>query len=209
MKAIIFDLDGTLWDVVDTAFESVNVVANKYSLDPISRETVVKAMGKTMPECAAIYMPTIEEEKRLSIMQEMLEYNVKRLSMIGGKCYPRLEETVRELQKKHLLGIVSNCGSGYIESFLSTSGLEQYFPYFIAASKEKISKGNAIRKMMDSMQVDKAVYVGDTSKDLEASNEAGIPFIHAKYGFEPGLGTQYAISKIEELPKLLEEKYIL
>jgi len=97
MKAIIFYLDGTLWDVVDTAFESVNVVANKYSLDPISRETVVKAMGKTMPECAAIYMPTIEEEKRLSIMQEMLEYNVKRLSMIGGKCYPRLEETVREM----------------------------------------------------------------------------------------------------------------
>ncbi len=36
---------------------------------------------------------------------------------------------------------------------------------------------------MERNSLDRAVYVGDTQGDLDASDSAGVPFIHAAYGF--------------------------
>ncbi len=207
MKAILFDLDGTLWEVIDTSLESANEIATKYHLNSISRETICKGMGKTLEECALLYMPNVEEEKRIEIMKEMLAHNSEKLARIGGHCYPGIEEVLECLHKDYFLGIVSNCGANYIESFLSSSKLEKYFSDFIAASKEGISKSDAILKIINRNNITSAIYVGDTSKDLEASRKADIPFIHAKYGFEPNLETEYSILELRELPIFLEQKF--
>jgi phosphoglycolate phosphatase len=47
----------------------------------------------------------------------------------------------------------------------------------------------------------KAIYVGDTQKDLDSARGAGIPFIHAAYGFGKTDGPDGSINKIEDLPE--------
>ncbi len=207
MKAVLFDLDGTLWEVIDTTLESVNEIASKYHLKEISRETICKGMGKTLEECATLYMPNVGETLRIVIMKEMLAHNSEKLFKIGGNCYPGIENVLKKLQENYFLAIVSNCGTGYIESFLESSHLENYFKDYIAASKEGIRKSDAILKIIERNSISSAIYVGDTSKDLEASKEAGVPFIHAKYGFEPNLETEYSILDLRELPSFVEENF--
>ena len=49
----------------------------------------------------------------------------------------------------------------------------------------------------------KAVYIGDTAKDQEAAQTAGIPFIHATYGFGKAIAPEGVIGSLEELPALI------
>ena len=68
-------------------------------------------------------------------------------------------------------------------------------------------KDVTIRQLMDKNSIDasEAIYVGDTAGDQNASKKAGIPFIHAAYGFGKAEAPEYVISDIRELPGLLEE----
>ena len=61
------------------------------------------------------------------------------------------------------------------------------------------------RKTKEQNELKNAVYVGDTVKDEEASKNAGIKFIYAKYGFGKNVKAQYSINSINELPDVLEK----
>lgn len=39
-KAIIFDLDGTLWETIDSTYTAINEVAKKYDYPAINKELV-------------------------------------------------------------------------------------------------------------------------------------------------------------------------
>lgn len=204
-EMIIFDLDGTLWNTEECTYKSVNEVLKKYNIDEeISIEKVRSAMGTTFSETAEIYLPYFEKEKREAILSEMLNYNSLKLTKIGGKLYPNLEKTLKKLNKKYSLAIVSNCAGGYIESFLESSGLGKYFIDFAAAAQLKVTKASAIKKVIEANHINKAVYVGDTIKDMEASAGAGIEFIHAKYGFGKNVNSNYKVYEFEQLPVIIE-----
>ena len=205
IKMIIFDLDGTLWETMETTCKSANEIMKKHNINhEITKETVSNTMGCNFEEAAKNYMPNIEREERLLLMKEIIEYNSMKLAEEGGNLYPNLEETLKKLKEKYKLAIVSNCGANYIESFLESSKLGIYFDDFAAASKMQIPKGEAIRKVMERNNIENAIYVGDTQKDYEASQEAGIDFIHAKYGFAKDLKFEKNIDSIDQLPDLLK-----
>lgn len=205
MKALIFDLDGTLWETLERTWISVNEIVKKYDyLQEISRETIDLGMGTTVEECAELYMPYLDKELRIKHLLEMLDWNAKQLEIYGGNVYPNLEKTLQRLKSNYVLGIVSNCGEGYIESFLHTSKLEKYFTDFIAAGAVKLKKSEAIKKLIDDNNITSAIYIGDTTRDYQASQDANIPFIHAKYGFEPEFDYKYFIKSIEQLPDFLD-----
>lgn len=205
-EMIIFDLDGTLWETMETTCKSANEIMKKHNIDhEITKETVANTMGCNFEESAKNYMPDIEREKRLLLMKEITDYNSRKLAEEGGNLYPNLEETLKKLKEKYKLAIVSNCGPNYIESFLESSKLGVYFDDFAAASKMQIPKGEAIRKVMERNNIENAIYVGDTQKDYEASKMAGIDFIHARYGFAKQLEFEKYIDSIEQLPNFLEK----
>lgn len=204
IDSILFDLDGTLWETLDTSYISANEVLENLELDiRVTKEQICKGMGKNFEECTQIYLPTMEKEKAAIVMRKMLETNTKNLSKIGGNLYEGLEETLKVLKKRYKLYIVSNCCDGYIEAFLGTSHLENYFDDYIAAGKYNISKSEAILRIIKKYNLNRPIYFGDTYKDYEASKEAEIPFIQAKYGFGEDLKTEYSVNKIVELPNLL------
>jgi len=205
-KGILFDLDGTLWEVIDITLESVNEIAKKYDLKEVTKQTICSVFGLNKIESAQLYFPYLELEDSLKIMDEIEDYKNKILKECGGNIYPNIEEVLIELEKEYKLFIVSNTAkSEYIEAFLISSGLEKYFIDYIAASELNILKADAIKKIIDEYELEKSVYVGDTKKDLEASNMANIAFIQAKYGFGEDLNTQYYINEINELPDIIKE----
>lgn len=205
VEMIIFDLDGTLWETEKITYKTANAVAKKYNLEKeITLDTIRKTMGCTFTEAAYNYIPELEKEERERIFSEILSINCKILEEFGGNVYDRLEETLKTLKNEYKLAIVSNCGAGYIESFLNSSKLTNYFVDYMAAAKYKVSKADAIRKVMTRNAINDAIYVGDTIKDYEASKGANIEFVQAKYGFGDDLNTEYSIQDISELPDIIK-----
>lgn len=204
---IIFDMDGTLWDSAEGVVASWNEMIEKhYEPDKvITIEAMQSVMGKTMDKLAAILFPDLEEEERMALLDICGEYENDYLRIHGGVLYPDLEATLQKLQKKYHLYIVSNCQSGYIEAFLEHYGFEKYFEDIECYGNNKLEKGDNIRNVVNRNHLTDAVYVGDIQGDYEASQVAGVKFIHAAYGFGVIDAKVPEIRCFSELPDVVPE----
>lgn len=212
-KAVIFDLDGTLWDTVAPLTLIWNQVFLKNNTGKvISEDDLRNVMGKNLQEISAIYFPDMEKSRREDIMNQCAVAHCAYLKEHGAPLFLD-RTTLSQLYAKYKLFIVSNCPCGYIEAFLESCDLQKYFKDFEMSGRTGKSKGenikaicerNGLRAGVSANLVPNAVYVGDTLGDETAANFAGIPFIHAAYGFGTANNPAAVLHNFSELPEVLE-----
>ena len=203
-KAVIFDLDGTLWDSSRQIVEAWNPVLRQYRTE-ITVEQMCSFMGKTMPVIGSLIFPDKPENEYMKIMAECSKAEHPYVRQHGGVLYPHLEGVLKELSCKYFLAIVSNCQDGYVQAFLDHYEFWKYFDDIEMAGRTGRSKGENISLVMKRNQIETAVYVGDTSGDQEAAKLAGVPFIYAAYGFGEVSSPDYMINQISDLLSALKE----
>lgn len=202
-KAVIFDLDGTMWDSSNEVACAYNLALERLGYDlRFTLSDIRGAMGKTMVEIAHLAFDRIDPEKAVSIMQECINEENEYLKTHSGRVYDGLEEALSELKREgYLLACVSNCQKGYIEAFYESTGLGRLFDDKNCWGDTGLSKGENIKMTVARNGVERAIYVGDTMGDYLSAKDAGIGFIHAAYGFgEVPPGTP-KIDSISELPE--------
>lgn len=206
-KAIIFDLDGTLWDSSESVCESWNIVFSRYPEIPrrLTPADVQGFMGKTLDQIFPLALPDTPDELRRKVLQECVRYELEYIAHHGGRLYPKLRETLEKLREKYTLIIVSNCQDGYIQDFLDFADMRGLFDDFESAGGTGLSKGENIRLVIERNAIDKTVYVGDTQGDLDSSDFAGVPFIRAAYGFGQMNRPVPEIREFCELPEKASE----
>ena len=202
-ESLIFDIDGTLWDSRALVAEGYNIQLKAEGLEHlcVTAETLKPLFGKVMTEIADSILATIPPEQRYDLMERCMEtennYLFENECKIG---YPRVLETVEQLAKKYRLFIVSNSQCGYPELCINKLGLTPYIEGHLCFGDTGTTKGKTIRTLMEKYNIQSCAYVGDIQGDFDATQEAGIPFIWAAYGF--GKVTEYA-AKIDSFEELL------
>lgn len=195
--AVIFDLDGVLWDAVD---EIQKVYEETLDVDKATLESL---MGKSAEEFATALNITVDD---LSAIQEK---EVAHLMTNPGRIYPYVIEVIRRLKESgRKLFIVSNCQKGYINTFLENYGLSEYFEEWRHSyPNTENSKVLNISYLVCRYNLLNPVYIGDTQSDFDSAEKAGVKFIAADYGF--GTVDEKAtvrIKDITELPHELEKR---
>ena len=205
-KGILFDLDGTLWDSAEGVAEAWNgALADLKRPERLTKQFVYSVMGKTMDVIAREIFPDEEDAEAQRLMDFCLDAENEYLRAHGGAPYEGLTETLAALREKgYFLAIVSNCQEGYIEAFLEYHGLAAYFDDTENFGHTRRGKGENIRLVVGRNGLDRAVYLGDTMGDYDAAAQAGIPFLHAAYGFGTVPEGTPAIHDIRELPDAAE-----
>ncbi len=204
MRAVIFDLDGTLWDATEALTAVWQRELKRIGIDRVlTRSHMVGGMGLG-PEALAQHMaPELPPKEREPFFSHVTQVETDFILEYGAKLYPGLEESLRCLKKDYALMIASNCVDGYIEAFLRYSGLEALFCDFLHPGITGLPKADNIRLLMERNGIREAVLVGDTPLDEEAAQGAGVPFIHAAYGFGKSESAKWHIDALTELPDLL------
>ncbi|MGN1120705.1 MAG: HAD family hydrolase [Oscillospiraceae bacterium] len=205
-KGIIFDLDGTLWDSAENVCRAWNEVFEARGLSRrINPDEMHRYMGKTLDQIGELMFPETEEALRGEIMNAACTNENAYLAKHGGILFEDVVPVLERLRAEYSLFIVSNCQAGYIETFLGFFGLSYLFEDFECPGRTGLGKAENNRLVMERCSLDRAVYVGDTGGDLDAADAAGIPFIHAAYGFGTTNREVPKIRSLRELPEKVKE----
>ena len=204
-KGILFDLDGTLWDSSAQVVESWNRTIREKTnrTEQFTVDDMHRFMGKTLEAIAGMMFPVLPSAEREQILRLCNDDELVHLAETAEKppLYAEEQTVIRALQKDYTLGIVSNCQVGYIEIYLGQQVFSDAFCDHECAGKTGLSKGQNIRLVMERQGITDCIYVGDTQGDADAAKEAGIPFIHAAYGFGTVDACDAAIDDFRKLPE--------
>ena len=168
---LLFDLDGTLWDSAANVAVSWNIIFAKEdpALPKLTKDDVHSVMGLTMREIQDRIHLSIPEDRRGPVFAECCAYEVEYLREHGGEPYPELRPVMEKLiAQGYTLGIVSNCQCGYVDAFLSSIGVRDLFADYEEWERTGLAKGENIRLVMHRNGFDRAIYIGDTQKDMDA-----------------------------------------
>ena len=201
-ESLIFDIDGTLWDSRALVADGYNIQLEREGLQHlfVTAEDLKPLFGKVMTEIADVVLASIPEKDRYDLMERCMETENRYL--FENECkigYPGVTETIAELSKKYRLFIVSNSQCGYPELCMEKLGLTSYIEGHMCFGDTGTSKGKTIRTLMEKHNIGSCAYIGDTQGDYEATVEAEVPFIWAKYGFGTPEGYVAAIERFEDL----------
>lgn len=202
--SIIFDLDGTLWDITSTVVKARNNIIQKLSLNcaPATDADVAATMGFPLDEVYRRSFPTSGPEE-LKRIEKALEAEIGiLLKTIGATIYPGVPEGLKKLSERKKLYIVSNCGTDYLEYFLEWSKFRVFFKDYECFGTTKLPKSENIKAIIKRNQLTGPIYVGDTKGDHEASIAAGVPYIHVNYGFGDPLSACQRVSCFSDLVDL-------
>ena len=204
--SIIFDLDGTLWDSTNNVALAWQAALNEvdYIDELMTQEKVRSITGMTYDSIFDKLFPNLTAVQRAEVQSLCGKHELEILHTRGGELYPGLDETLKYLEGKYRLFIVSNCQSGYIEVFFKISQMEHYFMGHQCYGTKGNPKAENIKDIVIDHNLKAPVYIGDTMGDYDSATKAGVPFIFADYGFgKVDEGQVATISNFSELTELL------
>ncbi len=203
IDSLIFDLDGTLWDTcVPVALAWNQVLSrNGISFREITPDDVRKVTGLSHELCIRKVFEGLSEDKIIKLIEGTEVEDTKVISELGGTLYPGVKMGLACLSEAYPLFIVSNCQSGYIETFLLKMGCRSYFKDFECWGNTKKSKSENLKDLILRRGLKNPVFIGDTEGDEKAALDNQIPFWFVSYGF--GHSTRYQ-KKLDSFSALVD-----
>ena len=212
IKAIIFDLDGTLLDTSHDIHTVINASLKKFDLPQISYEDTLKFVGngaKKLVERAV--------GERIDMLTKVYSDYSEKFANCDNEhtcLYPEEVETLKKFKDMGIrLAIVSNKPQRATErvyakylsnfDFNIVLGQTEYYPL-----KPNPASTNHILNELD-VNWDECLFVGDGETDVETAKAAGLKCVSVRWGFRTkeqlkAAGADNFIEKFSEL-----ERYVL
>ena len=205
IDAVVFDLDGTLWDTCATCAIAWNRVLDRHAIGfrTITEHDVRGVAGKPHEQCIRETFIGVPEPQLCTLIAETQVEDNTLIAELGGVLYPHVEAGVRRLSARYPLFIVSNCQAGYVETFFQWSGLEPCFRDFECWGNTGHTKAGNLGMLIERNGLRRALLVGDTPGDQAAARECGVPFVYVDYGFGVCRDVDRRFSSFDDLTRWL------
>ncbi len=181
--AIIFDIDGTLWDANTTCAKAWRSVLKAKGEDLIiTKDDIGAVTGKPFDECVRTVLPELCK-KYPDLITELNQAEQVAIAKHGGQLYQGVPDAIIALSKKYKIFLLSNCQEQYLYDFIQFSGLKDVLTGYDCNGIAKAPKEQMLQAMITKYNLQNPVYVGDTELDYKACQKAQVPFLYAAYGF--------------------------
>lgn len=183
--ALIFDLDGTLWDCSEASAAAFNSAYKNFGVERrVDREFIRSISGKPATEFVGLLLDGVPPELHRALHTFLDEREELELESYAPRAlFPGVAEGVETLASRYPLYLVSNCEEFYLNIFCKNSSIGRWFKDCECFGRTQRGKAENIRDIMKRNNVTSACYIGDTTGDESAARTAELPFFHAAYGF--------------------------
>ncbi len=219
MKALIFDLDGTLFQtekVAVPAFQEAFVwlkQQGKYHRSIPTREEILAVTGMTLNQLWDQLLPEGDQTIRELMNRKSLEIELALLKQKRGALYPGVVETLQKAREwDWSLFIASNGLGSYVRSVLKSEKIEDLFVDVYAAGEYKTeSKATLVSKCIEKHGIQEGFMIGDRRSDVEAGKANGLRVIGCQYEGFPQFGSKnelqgadYIVSSFRDLLDIIK-----
>lgn len=190
VRAVLFDLDGTLLDTAPDLIAAANGLRALHGLAilPSSQfRASVSRGGRAILKAAFAHL---DEDERESLVLPFL--NVYRENIaVGTILFPGFEETLHSLEAAHFrLGIVTNKPAWLTEALISAMGLAGRFSSILCGDSLPEQKPHPAPVLEACRQLgvkpEQALMVGDNKRDIDSARGAGAYSLAAAFGYTEG-----------------------
>jgi phosphoglycolate phosphatase len=181
--AIIFDIDGTLWDATNASARGWNNATKSLDIDKkITEKDIKKVIGAPFDICVEYTYPGLQK-KHPTLIEALNKHELDVIKKEGGDCYLGVKEGLEKLAKHYAIYLVSNCQGWYLSSFLEHCDIAQFISGMDCNGLSGLPKDQMLTRMKEKYAMEHPVYIGDTKGDESSAKKANMDFIHVSYGF--------------------------
>lgn len=207
IKAILFDLDGTIHDSRDVVFFCMNKTFEHFDEPTPSKESVVSAVHAGSARLFAKLAPSDKQQRMLDYFREIYKTECGKI-----KPYDNAPKTLKRLHEQdYKLGVVSSARAA--EEFVISYGLHGLFDVIVGGNTTLKQKPDPepVLFALNTLRVTpkEAIIVGDLPADIEAGRAAGL---RASVAITHGFGSRqlleqskpdYLVSDFDDLYSLI------
>ena len=229
IQAVIVDLDGTMVDTLGDFEEALKRTMADLDLPPVTRALIERTVGKgsehlirsvlahqlALPEvtglanvCQARNVDTLYEPA-----WQRYQHHYRRINGQYSDVYPGVVDGLRALQARGLpMACLTNKPLAFAQGLLQAKSLDGFFGWVFGGDSFERKKPDPMPLLgtCTAMGVPpgRALMVGDSQNDAQASRAAGCPVVLVSYGYNHGEPVQLAgadacIDRLDALPALL------
>jgi phosphoglycolate phosphatase len=180
-KAVLFDFDYTLADSSRGICECFAHALTKMGYDVPADEEICKTIGKTLTEAFVLFTANEAPEAEIAFRSA---YKEKADIVMTEKTvmFDDVDSTLEYLHEKGLkCAIISTKYRYRITEALERDGIAKYFDLLVGGEDVTVHKPEpeGLLKAMEclDLKAEDCVYVGDSTVDAQAAENAGVDFI--------------------------------
>lgn len=194
VKAVIFDLDGTLLDTKEIFYDIIDIVFEKLNFPRVGRKTLVEAAAQGEFNWDMLLPAGLKDRKEEALLQvrTIIEEIAPPLFRQRTKAIDGTDEILKSLHRSgSKIGVVTSSRKRHVEMkmrALEESGVAVLFGAIITADDVQMKKPSpeplyeCARRL--GVRPGECVYVGDMRVDIRAGQSAGMATVGVLTGFD-------------------------
>ena len=195
-KLVMFDLDGTLIETGAEIAQAVNATLAGFDFGPVTQQQINGWIGQGTTELLIQALASVSGTSQLQVRDgELLELVKIQFAedylLHCGTCstlYPEVREVLTALKAQGVkLAVVTNKEMRYTRVVLAAHALDGLFDMVIGGDTLPVKKPDPAGLLHClqhfGVEPEQALFVGDSSIDAAAANNAGVPVWLLPYGY--------------------------
>lgn len=212
LRAVAFDLDGTLIDSVPDLAQAVQTALQSIGAAPLATTQIAAFVGDGVETLVARALVAAQgRQSDVATLHQAMDaftaaYSAHLFEL--SHVYPGVELVLAALRERGTaLSVVTNKPSHFAVPLLRAAGLSEFFSTIACADRREDRKPlpKMLFEVCHTLQIKPAqlLLVGDSRADVDAARAAGCPVVTVSYGYGHGLGHNQADWSIDSIEALL------
>jgi len=188
IKAVLFDLDGTLLDTAPDLAAALNTLFKNHGKSPLPFESIRPAASHGSRALIGLGFDIDDNPSLFAKLRDEFFKHYSENLKVHTKPFPGIEEVIHYIEEQGLKwGVVTNKPAAFTEPLLAEFSFTQHVSCVISGDSVSNRKPHpepllaAVKQL--GCDAKECLYVGDAKNDIDAGHNAGMKTLIAKYGY--------------------------